>query len=399
MDKFLTEYVYDTDRIMDGAIDFKTDIAIRGDVANYMSKSKHKADKEVGAFIFLMNIPTPLFDYSVDVLKEYIKEDRVSLIAQSIKERKAPNFLFVNKVLADLETEMNVAKETIKSIYCRFIEDLCQINIDLAKELTEETLQTYSLSYLHDVATIYLMNINNHIKTIDSNKEVSEDIKFMSNIICIMEMNIKEAPTLTKEKSFTFTNNIMTDIICGKKKESNNEEDTIQQKLDDFINSLKGTNVSVEVYSSDNALLTPEQEQEEFRKIEKKMKNTKRSIAEMVAERFASAMEGVAIQTEKLSNATGELSRAAKESTEKTEKLKDEAEDIYFKTERMKLDLAGEDGHKYKVVKKTKSIVNPTEISSKVFNNERQALEHLENIKNNRRYLWDNFDYSIERAD
>ena len=42
---FLTEYVFDKDRIKDGVIDFKLEIAIRGDIAMCSQKGNHKIDK------------------------------------------------------------------------------------------------------------------------------------------------------------------------------------------------------------------------------------------------------------------------------------------------------------------------------------------------------------------
>ena len=78
--KFLTEYVFDEERIKNDIIDFRLDIAIRGDIALCKDKGKTKVDKQLYLIAFLESVPSAIFNYSVSVAKEYFDEDVVGKV-------------------------------------------------------------------------------------------------------------------------------------------------------------------------------------------------------------------------------------------------------------------------------------------------------------------------------
>lgn len=198
--EFLTEYVFDTDRIKDGVIDFKTDIALRGDIALCKSKGNHKYDKLIYLFAFLMNIPKELYSYSVEVAKEYFDETDVDKLSAHIVSRTPIYYLYYGKVLADLNG-MQIPTETKKSTFCRYIEDIFELDGDIAKNLLLATLDSY-YTYLQDIASIYLREVNSALENEEEKEKTEQEKKaeFFLVVKLINDYQINKSPTLTKEK-------------------------------------------------------------------------------------------------------------------------------------------------------------------------------------------------------
>ena len=115
--EFLTEYVYDNERIKDGfkdgVLDFKTEVALRGDIALCANKGNHKFDKLVYLFELLMNIPKELYSCAVEISKEYFNETDVNKLSMHVVSRTPIYYLYYDKVLADLNA-MQIPKATFK---------------------------------------------------------------------------------------------------------------------------------------------------------------------------------------------------------------------------------------------------------------------------------------------
>jgi hypothetical protein len=197
MNKFLTEYVFDEGR--KDVIDFKTDIAIRGDIALCQYESKHKADELVGLAKFLLNIPDQIFNYSIDIAKEYFDSTDIDKLSEYISDEIPLIYLYTDKVLSDINEVLKYPTDTKKSVFCRYIEDLARYNVNLTKELLIATLNNNHCYYLHDIAQLYLTNINEELRCMLKKNE-SCCIDFFTVWDAIILRQICKSTTLTAEK-------------------------------------------------------------------------------------------------------------------------------------------------------------------------------------------------------
>lgn len=195
MNNFLSEYVFEKDR--DNVIDFKTNIALRGDIALCQYESKHRADELVELAKFLLNVPENLFEYSVSIAKEYFDAKDVEKLAEHILSETPLIYLYTDKVLSDINEVMKQPTDTKKSIFCRYIEDTN--NLVLAKELLIATLKNTHCYYLHDIAQLYLTNVNEILKEhLENGICCSPDFYTVWDTIILKP--IYKSPTLTAEK-------------------------------------------------------------------------------------------------------------------------------------------------------------------------------------------------------
>ena len=244
MSDFLTEYVFDKSRLTDEetgkpVFDFKLDIALRGDIALCKSKGNHKYDKLIYLFAFLMNIPKELYSYSVEVAKEYFDETDVDKLSAHIVSRTPIYYLYYGKVLADLNG-MQIPTETKKSTFCRYIEDIFELDGDIAKNLLLTTLDSY-YTYLQDIASIYLQEVNSALENEEEKEKTEKKAEFFLVVKLINDYQINKSPTLTKEKETElgrFLNRfaILDDSSTG-----------TERAVKSFVSFLESTGVDVSV--------------------------------------------------------------------------------------------------------------------------------------------------------
>lgn len=248
--KFLTEYVFDYDRLTDEngkpnvVYDFKLEVATRGELALCSSKGNHKVDKLIYLLSYLMDIPQEVFSYTVELAKDYYNVSDVERLATYVSTRTPVYYLYYNKVLEDINI-MNVPVDTKKSIFCRYIEDICEVDINIAKNLLLEVLDS-SISYLKDIASIYLREINLVInEELQENNENEEDNdkKFYSSLKLLSDFQINKYPTLTKEKNRGIAH-LLNKFV---KKVNNEDETSIDNATNSFVDFLKNKGVNVVV--------------------------------------------------------------------------------------------------------------------------------------------------------
>lgn len=221
MSKFLTEYIFEESRLADEetgnpVFDFKLDIALRGEIALSTEKGNHKTDNLLYLMSFLMSLPKEIYEYAVNIAKEYFREKDVNKLSMHIVSRTPVYYLYYEKVLKDLNIK-NVPLDTKKSIFCRYIEDMSVVDINITKELLEYTLNS-SYRYLHEISSIYLREVNlelqQNIKTKilknDNTDMPEEEInkirnkEFIKSLTIISRYSIFKSPTLTAAKEDVF---------------------------------------------------------------------------------------------------------------------------------------------------------------------------------------------------
>lgn len=262
MDNFLKEYVFDKSRLEDEetgkpVFDFKLDIALRGELALCAEKGNHKIDNLLYLLTFLMSIPKELYEYSVNLAKEYFRADDVNKLSLHIVSKTPVYYLYYQKVLEDLHG-MKSPKDTKKSIFCRYIEDMCNVDIDLVKNLLEYTLQS-SYSYLHNIASLYLREVNieikrNEIREKDIKSFVNYDTKngednndeinnfdFTNLLSVISRYPIMKSPTLAEEKEDMFAK------FINKYSQHDKSADDTGAAINSFADYLKSKGVNVTV--------------------------------------------------------------------------------------------------------------------------------------------------------
>lgn len=252
MNKFLTEYVFDEGR--KDVIDFKTDIAIRGDIALCQYESKHKADELVALAKFLLNIPDKLFNYSVNIAKEYFDSADIDKLSEHISDEIPLIYLYTDKVLSDINEVMKYPIDTKKSVFCRYIEDLALYNVSLTKELLIATLNNSHCYYLHDIAQLYLTNINEELRCMLKKNE-NCCIDFFTVWDAIILRPICKSTTLTAEKSPVLENSTKFSVKVNTTPNDDSEdnievydiqtEEDIDKLLEEIQNSLDVTNESL----------------------------------------------------------------------------------------------------------------------------------------------------------
>ena len=252
--KFLTEYVFDEDRIKDGVVDFKLDIAIRGDIALCSEKGNHKVDNLICLLSFLLDVPKEIYSYSVEIAKEYFKEEDVDKLSLHITTKTPLYYLYYAKVLADLEA-MKRPEATKKSIFCRYIEDMCTVNMEITQHLLEYVLES-NYTKLYNIAQIYLTEIKSELARIKERygEKSKDDNEFIGVLRLINNFQIGTSPTLTQEKESEFDkfmNRLEENQSSNDDEDEENKVDKVVNNFADFLRS-KGVNVAVKTETLDD---------------------------------------------------------------------------------------------------------------------------------------------------
>lgn len=382
MNNFLTEYVFDEKRIKDGVIDFKLDIAIRGDISMCLNKGKHKADKLLYLASFLMDIPKPIFSYCVKVAKEYYNDTDVDKVASHVITLTPLTYLFTSKVIADLNEVVQYPKDAKKSLFCRYVEDLAEYDLKLAKDLLLEVSENYYCDYLKEIAQLYLTNINDELAKIEKHEEQKElnkeefakqsRMEFLTVWKAIIEMQIVNAPLLSQPKKKSFED-FLRNIIQPTTVEEDEEE--VKAKLQELKdNGIKIINIT-EVSEDE---IDDEEDYEDYDITDSPLISLLDRVLQKAKENETNA--------NLLESASQDLLEATKKFDEQVQTLN---EQLNSYNEEMNC--------KYKVIKRAPDISKRV-ISEKVFDNKLSAINWLETLKEHYPQTYENFDYIIEKA-